>query len=143
MPWLPKQSVVVPVDFSDEAFAALEMARDNMVATAEAIHVIYVLPPLIPEEPGVIWAMVDDQVRSEHAEKAMRERLKDAKYAGVSIEIRIGDPSKAIAAFAQDKHAELVVIPSHGRTGISRLLIGSVAERVVRLAHCPVLVLRN
>ena len=49
----------------------------------------------------------------------------------------------APASFAQEKHAELIVIPSHGRTGITRLLIGSVAERVVRLAHCPVLVLRK
>lgn len=143
MPWLPKQSVVVPVDFSDESFAALAMTRDNLVAASEAIHIVYVLPPLIPDEPGVIWEMVDDEGRRKHAEQAMRERLTDAKYAGVSIEIRVGDASKGIAAYAQEKHAELIVIPSHGRTGISRLLIGSVAERVVRLAHCPVLVLRN
>jgi nucleotide-binding universal stress UspA family protein len=55
----------------------------------------------------------------------------------------LGEPAHGIADYAQDKKAELIVIPSHGRTGITRLLIGSVAERVVRLAHCPVLVLRK
>ena len=48
-----------------------------------------------------------------------------------------------IADFAQEKKAELIVLPSHGRTGLTRLLLGSVAEKVVRLAHCPVLVLKK
>lgn len=143
MPWLPKKTIVVPVDFSDESFDALETARSQFVADAQAIHIVYVLPPLLPDEPGVIWEMVDDHGRRMHAEQAMRERLKDHKYAGVAIDIRVGDPSKTIADYAQEVHAELIVIPSHGRTGLTRLLIGSVAERVVRLAHCPVLVLRK
>jgi nucleotide-binding universal stress UspA family protein len=55
----------------------------------------------------------------------------------------IGDLAREIADFAQSCHADLIVLPSHGRTGISRLLIGFVAERVVRRARCPVLVLRQ
>jgi nucleotide-binding universal stress UspA family protein len=56
--------------------------------------------------------------------------------------VRFGDPGREIAAHAEELHAELIVMPSHGRTGLSRLFIGSVAERVVRLAHCPVLILK-
>ena len=50
---------------------------------------------------------------------------------------------KRLPELASSEQAELIVLSSHGRTGISRLLIGSVAEKVVRLAHCPVLVLRK
>jgi nucleotide-binding universal stress UspA family protein len=57
--------------------------------------------------------------------------------------VRIGDPGHEIADCAAEIGADLVVISSHGRKGVKRLLIGSVAERVVRLSHCPVLVLRK
>jgi nucleotide-binding universal stress UspA family protein len=69
--------------------------------------------------------------------------MADPRYEGVNIRIDFGDPGQQIAAFARDIHADLIVLPSHGRTGLARLMIGSVAERVVRLSHCPVLVLRQ
>ena len=74
---------------------------------------------------------------------SLRERLDDDKYKSVQIDIVFGDAGHEIANLAERRGAELIVLPSHGRTGIKRLLIGSVAERVVRLAHCPVLVLRS
>ena len=73
----------------------------------------------------------------------MREKLADKKYAGVQMKVSFGDPGSEIAAFAKTEKADLIVLPSHGRTGLRHLLIGSVAEKVVRLAHCPVLVLRS
>ena len=82
-------------------------------------------------------------VRLLHAAYVVRERLADAKYSGVQIDVEIGDPGQCIVDFAESVQADLIVTPSHGRTGVKRLLIGSVAERVVRLAHCPVLVLRK
>jgi len=143
MSWLPKRCVVVPVDFSDESFAAVDCARDSFVDTPAALHVVTVLPPLSPAEPGVIWNTIDDQSRKRHAELALKERLADPKFAGVPLHVAIGDPGHEIAGLAQKLGADLIVLPSHGRTGLSRLLIGSVADRVVRLAHCPVLVLRK
>jgi nucleotide-binding universal stress UspA family protein len=142
MSWLPKQNIVVPIDFSDESFAALDTAL-SLVASPANIHVIHALPLMEMTEPGFIWDMVDDNSRRKHADDALRERLADSKYAGIDITVAIGDPAREIADYAQSCHADLIVLPSHGRTGISRLLIGSVAERVVRRAHCPVLVLRN
>ncbi|MEX0641290.1 MAG: universal stress protein [Pirellulales bacterium] len=142
MPWLPKKTVVVPIDFSDESFAALATARE-LVADSSALHLIHVLPYLEVTEPGVIWEAIDDASRRKHAEDALRERLASGDYKGAKIFIAFGDPGREVAEYAQTSGAELIVLSSHGRTGLSRLLIGSVAERIVRLAHCPVLVLRQ
>ena len=92
---------------------------------------------------GEMWHTVSHESRKKHAARALRERLSDEKYAQVPIEILFGDPGHEITDFAERVRADLIVMPSHGRTGLSRLLIGSVAERVIRLAHCPVLVLRD
>jgi nucleotide-binding universal stress UspA family protein len=142
MPWLPKKSVVVPIDFSDDAFAALDTAME-LVADPSHVHAIHILPYLEVTDPGVIWEAIDDESRRKHAADAMKERLAAGKYRGLTIQIGFGDPGREVADYAESQKAELIVLSSHGRTGISRLLIGSVAERIVRLAHCPVLVLRK
>lgn len=142
MSWLPKKKVVVPVDFSDESFTALETAA-QLVAKPADLHVVHVLPVLDPAEPGAIWNTVDDESRRRHTEQAIRERLEKTPYREAHIEVLFGDPGHQVSEYAKSQGAELVVLPSHGRTGLSRLLIGSVAERIVRLAHCPVLVLRQ
>lgn len=142
MSWPPRQNVVVPIDFSDDSFEALDAAIE-LADDPKKVHVIYVLAVLEPAEPGVIWATIDEESRVRHAEQALRERLADAKYQGVSLKIEFGDPGHEVAQYAQAQGADLIVLSSHGRTGIKRLLIGSVAERIVRLAHCPVLVLRK
>lgn len=142
MAWLPKNTIVVPVDFSDGSFAALDAALE-MAADATHLHAVHVLPVLEPAEPGVIWNTVDDKSRAHHAELALREKLGAAKWQGLHLKIAFGDPGHEIADLAQELGAELIVLPSHGRRGLTRLLLGSVAERVVRLAHCPVLVLKS
>jgi nucleotide-binding universal stress UspA family protein len=143
MSWLPKQKVVVPIDFSEESLAALQAAL-ALVPGAAHLHAIYVLPHVEYGEPGIMWDAVDEGPRREHAEQAFREKLADQPaLADVQFHVAFGDPGHEVAEFAQREGADLIVMPSHGRRGLSRLLIGSVAERVVRLAHCPVLVLRK
>ena len=142
MSWLPKKSVVVPIDFSDESLAALESALE-LVAAPSHLHAIHVLPALETVDPGVIWGTIDNASRSRHAEAALRERVADAKFKGLDVKIAFGDPGHEVADFAAACKSDLIVLPSHGRRGVSRLLIGSVAERIVRLAHCPVLVLKR
>jgi nucleotide-binding universal stress UspA family protein len=103
-----------------------------------------VLPEIVmldPVDSG--WRANDDCNRIEEAKKAIRQRLSDAKYKDMPLTILVGNPGHCIVDFANEQQADLIVIPSHGRTGIARMLMGSVAERVVRLAHCPVLVLRK
>ena len=138
---LQPEAVVVPVDFSEESLAAVDVALE-LPGNAK-VFVVHVLPPLNVTEPGVIWDAVDDDSRIRHATDALRHKLADAKYAQLELEILIGDPGQRIAEFSQIHKAGLIITPSHGRTGLKRLLIGSVAERIVRLSHCPVLVLRS
>lgn len=142
MSGLEAEKVVVPIDFSEESLAAIDDAI-RIAGEPKNVHVVHVLPELNISEAGVIWHTIDNDNRIEHARQALRERLPDARYRDLQVHVEIGDPGHRIAECAQRLGADLIVTPSHGRRGISRLLIGSVAERVVRLAHCPVLVLRK
>ena len=142
MAWLPKKSVVVPVDFSDESIEAVHTGL-QLVAGPADLHIVHVLAEMVATEPGIVWEVVDDEGRRQHALEALTERFSEVPYRGVDVQVDFGDPGQRIADFAKKVDAELIVLPSHGRTGLARLLIGSVAERVVRLAHCPVLVLRK
>jgi nucleotide-binding universal stress UspA family protein len=135
------QQIVAPVDFSQDADRGVDAALE--IATSPGhVTVIHVATPLTAMEPYG-WDVVDDDVRRERLEESFRQRYAAPKYAGIRFAVRFGDPGHEIAAFAKELPAGLIVMPSHGRTGFAHLLIGSVAERVVRLAHCPVLVLRN
>ena len=142
MTWFPKQTVVVPVDFSDDSFAAIDTAL-QIVEDPSGLYVVHVLPEPSTMDTDPIWLEIDNTNRVRHATEALRKRLADERYEKIQIEIEFGDPGYRIADFAQRISAELIVIPSHGRTGIERILMGSVAERVLRLSHCPVLVLRQ
>ena len=141
MTWLPRRIVVIPIDFSDDSFRALDTAR-QLVENPSELHVVHVLPVLEPAEPGIIWHTIDDESRSNHAQQALRKELDQRECHGVQTAIRFGDPGHEIARYAEQVDAGLVVVPSRGRTGLTRLLIGSVADRIVRLAHCAVLLLK-
>ncbi|MGD1717006.1 universal stress protein [Hydrocoleum sp. CS-953] len=138
----PKNSVLVPIDFSDESIEAINVALE-FVADTSHLWVLHVLPHLNPVEPGVRWHTVDDQSRKQQVEKAFHEKFSAKEYEGINFSVVIGNPAPEILDYAQEKKVELIIIPSHGHTGISRFLLGSVAERVVRYSHCPVLVLRK
>lgn len=140
MSWLPRRCVIVPYDFSEQSLAAVKLGRE-FVEDASSLYVIHVLPELTATEPGVIWSSIDDASRMAHAQEAMEEHLK--AFPGVQLKVGFGDPGQVVTDLATEVKADLIVIPSHGRTGVKRLLLGSVAERVARLAHCPVLVLRS
>ena len=142
MNWLPRETIVVPIDFSDGSFAAMDTAAE-LAGDPAHLHAVHVLPVLEPTDPGVIWATIDDQSRRQNAGEALGKELGQRGHQQMQIAIRFGDPGHEIAKYAEETAAGLVVISSHGLTGLTRLLIGSVAERVVRLAHCPVLVLKQ
>ena len=141
---LQPNRVLVPTDFSDQSCQAVEVAL-AMVARPEQLTVLHVATPMsafAAGDPAVIWETVSDESRSEHLQQELRKRLHEKKFDAIKLEVLFGSPAEEIANYAQNNQTELIVLPSHGRTGLARLMIGSVAERVVRLAHCPVLVLR-
>ncbi len=132
--------VVVPVDMSETSMGAVEMALK--FAPADGVHVISVLEPLTAIEPGVIYGTVNDVERSRLVRASIEKKLAERQIEGIHVEVRSGSPALTICDYAVDVDAELIIISSHGRTGMRRLLIGSVAEAVVRHATVPVLVLR-
>lgn len=142
MAWTIKKPILVPFDFSKHSHAAVDKAIE-MTDDKTLIHVLHVLPTFIALAPGGFpIEAVDDQVRIDYARKLLEGEFQDACYAGVVREVLVGDPGTVCAERAETVDAELIVLPSHGRSGLSRLLLGSVTERIVRLASRPVLVLK-
>ena len=137
MSWTPKSSIVVPIDFSELSGQALETARE-LTDDVTKIHVVHVLHGMSMGEPGVYWEAFDKQVRADGVVQAFRMRYGSSPLEKSDFQVRLGDPGHEIAEFAQQVNADLIVMPSHGRGGVSRLLLGSVAERVrdSRIAQC-------
>jgi nucleotide-binding universal stress UspA family protein len=142
MSWFPKKKVVVPVDFSDESLTALGTALE-LVDNPANVLVVHVLQEPSNIEPGEVWGKIHQATRIGNAVQALREHLDKGQHYNVSTEVVIGNAGHEIAAIAEREIADLIVLTPHGRTGLKRMLIGSVTERVIRLAHCPVLVLRS
>lgn len=142
MAFAPKKNILVPIDFSDRSFEALDWALE-MAESPSAVHAVYVLLDLSPMEPGEIWGTIDVSSRTKSATEALKKKLATTKYEGIRCSVEFGDPSTMVTQVAKREKSDLIILTSHGRTGLSHLLIGSVAERIVRMAHCPVLVLRK
>ena len=141
MSGLNSKVIVVPVDFSELSMSALDRALQ--ISDSGVVHVVHVLAALTTMEPGNLYGSVTDESRVESANKYIRKHLTDSKYADVRIHVMIGDPGREITRFAESEAADLIVLPSHGYGFLKHMLLGSVAERVIRLAHCPVLVLKS
>jgi nucleotide-binding universal stress UspA family protein len=136
------ERVLVPFDFSDEASKAL-IDTLEFVEDASRLYVLHVLHRLETTEPSNIWQTLDDDTRRQNVEKSFYERFDPSMVEGVRFDVTVGNPSSEILDYAKGNNITLIVIPSHGRTGLGRFFIGSVAERVIRYAHCPVLVIRQ
>jgi len=142
---LGNQSVLAPTDFSDQANAAVDIGLE-LAGDPARLTVLHVAPPMgtfSAGDPAVVWNTVSDETRREHLQQEFRQHFSTPIYKSVHFEVVFGNPAEEIAQFAAQHGIDMIVLPSHGRTGLAHLMIGSVAERVVRLAHCPVLVLRD
>ena len=142
MTWQPKQNVVVPIDFSDATQEALTMAAECAFENRN-IHVVHVVWAADPFPEFNTWNANDLAVRRETAQKKIEEMLEANDMCGAVVSVLAGDPGQQIVEYTEEIEADLVVIPSHGYSGLKRLLLGSTAERVVRHASCPVYVLRR
>jgi nucleotide-binding universal stress UspA family protein len=141
MKWFHEKKILVPFDFSEQSVEAVKVALKISDEQSD-VNVAYVCPNLNAAEPAVIWGAIDDEKRRTHATAEMVKMLSDLDAADVQLHVGFGDPGHVIADLARDISTGLIIISSHGRSGVKRLLLGSVAERVVRLAKCPVLVLK-
>lgn len=151
MPAISK--ILVPTDFSDDSARALEYAEELARKFTAEIILIHVDQPLAPvmiaPEFGTGFDMeAMGRIAEEQRLSAQREldktinRLRDAGSKARGM-LRVGAPFLEIINAAQAEAADLIVMGTHGRTGLSHVLMGSVAERVVRKAACPVLTVRH
>jgi nucleotide-binding universal stress UspA family protein len=139
------ERIICATDFSDTAEVAwtlaVELARAHQ-AELVLVHVFIELP-VYPEVAVSSIQQVWEEQRL-WAEQQLAERVEAAAGRGLTVRylLRTGTAAEEIAQTATDEHADLVVVGTHGRTGLNRLMIGSVAERVVRVAPCPVLTVK-
>jgi nucleotide-binding universal stress UspA family protein len=143
------ENVLVATDFSEPSDVAVVYGRALTEAFGARLHLLHV----VPQAMGLPWAAASDgpslsdiqqQWEKEAAERlraAVPEELNDAGR--VTLATRAGEPVQEIIAYAGDHNVDLVVLGTHGRGFVAHALLGSVAERVVRLSPCPVLTVRH
>ena len=135
---------LVPYDFSQHSEHALDWAielDEKWQARLELMHVVHILPHAVALSDNV-YARVEQQQLSSAQESLEAIRAKKTEGTTVLLDCRVrrGMPSQGICDEATAQKADLIVMGSHGRTGLSHVLVGSVAEWVTRYAPCPVLV---
>ncbi len=140
--------IVVPTDFSPCADAALELARRLAAANEAELVLLHVLSDAALWSEGLASPSHVERVFESVRQKAVAElerRAEDVRRAGVRARIstRHGAAWREIVDEVTDERADLVVMGTHGRGGLDRTFLGSVADRVVRMAPCPVLTVRE
>jgi nucleotide-binding universal stress UspA family protein len=143
---LPIRTILHPTDFSDYSQCAFRLAASLATDCGARLIVLHVLDRPVLSYPGVMTPPPPPPLSAAERE-TLREQLRRTmpSSAGVTVEhlLEEGDPATAILQIAQERGCDLIVIGTHGRTGLSRLLMGSVAEQVVRRAACPVLTVKS
>lgn len=142
--------ILVPVDFSSHSLAALEYAVGFAKPFKAQVIVLHAVEPIylaVPDFAGAgaasaMGELLAEQRRSGRAELVRLERRYARRRVKLRALLQVAAAHRAIATAAKQVRADLVIMATHGRTGVSHLLMGSVAERVVRGAPCPVLTLR-
>ncbi len=132
--------ILVPTDFSPPSEAALAYGRKLAHQYASALHLLH-----IAENPFLRAAVSDRRALEEAAARWLQDRLTDAdrRRGSVTIVERSDEPATEILRYAKSAGIDLIVMGTHGRAGLARVVLGSVAEAVVRAAPCPVLTVHS
>ena len=143
--------ILVPVDFSPDSLKALSYSRDFGATFRAELLVLHVVEPVYYATPADMYStspnlatILDEQL---HVAKQQLSRieadLKKKKGQRARALLKTGSPAQVIADTAKKERADLIVMSTHGRTGLAHIVMGSVAEKVVRSAHCAVLTVRR
>ena len=132
--------ILVPTDFSAPSEAALAYGREIADRFDATLHLIH-----IAENPFLRAAVVDRRSLEEAPTRWLEDRLTDAdrRHGAVAIVEQGDEPASEILQYAKSANIDLIVMGTHGRTGLARVVLGSVAEAVVRAAPCPVLTVHS
>ena len=143
------RAILLPTDFSECARRAVPVAAELARLLGARVICLHVVEPVVPP---VGWTPLAEplpvgDISEQLEDSAARELPRFAgceEFEGLDVEDLIvrGDAASEIVRAARERGADLIVISSHGRTGLGRILFGSTAEAVVRHAHCPVLVVK-
>jgi len=143
MAWETEGPVVVPIDFSGMSISAMQQAL-QLAARPELVHVVHVVIELDQIAPGTHHlSLPSDDDRRQVVHEHFSSYLRDNRIEGVRQVVLEGRPGTAVPEYAEKIEAALIVVPSHGYHGMKRMLLGSVAEQIIRRAECPVFVLRR
>ena len=142
------RKILFPTDFSECAKTAQEYASALAGQFQAELHVLNVLADgmMMMPEPGSALALPQNYLLDlkTEAEKALEKVFPDAPKSGRKVirALRMGNPFVEIVKYAEETNIDLIVVGTHGRGAIAHMLLGSVAEKVVRKAKCPVLTVR-
>ncbi len=150
------RAILAPTDFSEHAAKALRYAAGLAERLGATLHLLHVLPDVLPMAPDLVAGAPDmfiapalppDYYRETGVEslEALGHVLDPSWGAVPAVEtaVRRGDPVEEIVAYATERRIDLIVIATHGRGGLSHVLVGSVAEAIIRHAPCPVMTIRD
>ena len=142
--------ILIPTDGSETSRHAVDQAVDIASKYDSTVHVLYVVD--VDATSYSLGTEQVDRIRQGHlddmpevkadADEATEYVANKAAEHGLEVEqhVRVGEPARAIRKFVEDSHIDLVVMGSHGRSGLSRVILGSVTEKVLRRTRLPVLV---
>jgi nucleotide-binding universal stress UspA family protein len=147
MPTVSLKKILVPQDFSEYSLHALRYAVTFAELFKSELIVLHIVEPIVyPADFSfgqVSIPAMEEEIRK-HSEEQLNELVEKEIPAGIRATpiIRVGKPFIEIVEVAKGENADLIVISSHGRTGMDHVLFGSTADKVVRKAPCPVLTIR-
>jgi universal stress protein A len=140
--------ILFPTDFSECGRAAEKYAQAFSERFGAELHVLHVLSDIMMTmpEPGSALSLPQNYLgeMKQEAERALNKILPDATKAGLRVvrATRMGNAFVEIVSYAEERSIDLIVVGTHGRGGLMHMLLGSVAEKVVRKSPCPVLTVR-
>lgn len=140
---LPFNKILCPTDFSEASGKALEAAGELALHFSAEVILLHVVHPLafVPQATRFDVPLYQSEMET-HARNRLQE-IVEKGLTGILFHqmVVLGDAANEIANMAERENADVIVIATHGETGWRRFMFGSVAEKVVRLAECPVLII--
>jgi nucleotide-binding universal stress UspA family protein len=142
------KKILCPTDFSEASLHGLDVAVDLAGLFQAELKVVYVLPvlPPSPTDPNYTYEIPEfERILHKDSETKLNEIVKAHVPATIKAESVLGhgNAAKEIVRMAEEGHIDLIVIATHGHSGWHHLVMGSVAEKVLRHAHCPVFAVRE
>ncbi len=143
------KSILTATDFSEHSALAVQYASQLAHRLGSELHLLHVLTEIVPAGPDPLLMPVMPTEYYADSEAQARKSLETVlnpaweRPASVFTSVRWGSPVETLVSYATDHKISLIVIATHGRTGLSHAILGSVAEQIMREAPCPVLTIRT